>query len=276
VNILFWNLGRKPLGLTLGILAHENEADVLVTVENCISSAEICEQLNEVPASGIFTEEVSPAGSAAVRIFSRLDPGSVLPVDDMGRVTARCITPISGPEIILVACHLPGKRYQHTEDQADYVNRILVPAILEVERERRHRRTMVIGDFNMNPFEPGMTGSNHLHAVSCSRIAGRTSRKVSGKDCAFFYNPMWSLMGDRSEGPPGTYYYAGGRSNELFWHSFDQAILRPELLPALGNGLPRILTSAGGESLLTENGVPNSLRYSDHLPLFLKLNTDNL
>ena len=37
----------------------------------------------------------------------------------------------------------------------------------------------------------------------------------------YFYNPMWSLFGDFSPGPPGTYYYSESAHNAFFWYMFE-------------------------------------------------------
>jgi len=88
----------------------------------------------------------------------------------------------------------------------------LAGAILEAERRVGHARTVLIGDLNMNPFEAGMIAADGLNAVMDKRIAAKGFRKVSGKRMQFFYNPMWSRLGDESIGPSGTFYY---RSSDI-------------------------------------------------------------
>ena len=82
----------------------------------------------------------------------------------------------------------------------------------------------------MNPFEDGMVSANGLHAVMSQGIAQRGSRTVQGKAYPFFYNPMWSYLGDASAGPPGTFYYENAQHKTFFWNMFDQILLRPDLL----------------------------------------------
>ena len=68
-----------------------------------------------------------------------------------------------GRELLIVAVHLPSKLYQTDDDQAFYARR-LSEEISEQEKEIGHNRTMVIGDFNMDPFETGMILADGLHA----------------------------------------------------------------------------------------------------------------
>jgi len=122
----------------------------------------------------------------------------------------------------------------------------------------------------MNPFDPGMTSSYKLHAVMSRTVARAGQRKVQGKVCRYFYNPMWSCFGDRNPGPPGTYYYAASTPVSYFWHMWDQVLLRPSIMDALME--VRILDSLdddGRGSLLDGNGRPT---LSDHLPILFRLN----
>jgi hypothetical protein len=123
----------------------------------------------------------------------------------------------------------------------------------------------------MNPFESGVVGAEGLHAVMDQRIARKISRTVRGEEKFFFYNPMWSYLGDYPSGPPGTYYYSSSRQVNFFWNMFDQVIIRPELLEFFDQGSLRILTLAGSTNLLNSSGVPDTKISSDHLPIMFGL-----
>lgn len=124
----------------------------------------------------------------------------------------------------------------------------------------------------MNPFENGVVDPNALHGVMTKAIASRQSRTVMGENFPFFYNPMWAFFGDATPGPPGTYYREGHGDTAYFWNMFDQVLVRPDLLPAFENHGVFILDSDGSQSVLTSEGIPNSVDYSDHLPILLSLN----
>ncbi len=111
------------------------------------------------------------------------------------------------------------------------------------------------------------------HAVMTKKLAEKGSRIVQGADYRFFYNPMWGFFGDRTAGPPGTYYRRAPSVAELFWHMLDQVLLRPALMNLLHD--LAILDAVGGERLLTQPGeLPRSALYSDHLPLAFRLDLD--
>lgn len=128
----------------------------------------------------------------------------------------------------------------------------------------------------MSPFELGMVQAYGFHAVMSRKVAQTQTRQVQGRSYPFFYNPMWGLQGDSTQGPPASFYYsASGKPTAYFWHMFDQVLIRPSLLTYFddcGNTNPQILVSDGVNSLLTEKGYPNKEQISDHLPLLFRLN----
>ncbi|OQY55736.1 MAG: hypothetical protein B6245_19395 [Desulfobacteraceae bacterium 4572_88] len=85
-----------------------------------------------------------------------------------------------------------------------------------MEKEIGHSGTVFIGDLNMNPFEEGMVNANGLNGVMARGIAERKTRTVLEERYPFFYNPMWSFLGDASPGPPGTYCYSGSERTAFF------------------------------------------------------------
>ena len=146
--------------------------------------------------------------------------------------------------------------------------------IRTVEGTIGHRRTLVVGDFNMNPFEPGLVSFDCFHAVMSRTTAQRRSRKIGGQEHFFFYNPMWNHFGDHPPSPPGSYYRTGSGRTEYFWHSFDQVLLRPDLLDCFRDDGLEVVTRIGELSLVKENGIPDRTTGSDHLPLLLELSIE--
>ena len=100
-------------------------------------------------------------------------------------------------------------------------------------------------------------------------VAQLRTREIRGQEYPMMYNPMWGVLGDRTIGPPGTYYRASSGSVNYFWNTFDQVLVRPALVPHLS--AVRVLDTDGTDSLLTANGLPDTANGSDHLPLFFRL-----
>ena len=123
----------------------------------------------------------------------------------------------------------------------------------------------------MNPFEPGVVAAAGLHAVMSREVASRQSRTVQGRDYRFFYNPMWNHFGDANSDTAGSYFYSASEQVSYFWNVFDQVLIRPDLAARFDPGSLKMLKSTGRQSLVRDNGRPNSTQYSDHLPIVFDL-----
>jgi hypothetical protein len=265
---MFWNTRGNAVGPLIGRACREQGVDVLILAENSLSSRELLTSLND---HGEFRFFSFNQVASSVSFFARLPRESIHPVFDDGRVAIRRIAPPLGPEILVTACHLPSKLHRDTEDQY-YRARILRRQITNAEVQVGHRNSLIIGDFNMNPFEAGMIAADGLHAVMDKRLVERSARTIQGESWDYFYNPMWSRLGDESEGPSGTYYYSASHLLSYYWNTFDQVLLRPSLLPYYDSKRLSILSQIGDTSLLGSSGPIASI--SDHLPIILRLNTE--
>ena len=81
-------------------------------------------------------------------------------------------------------------------------------------------------------------------------------------------------MGDDLKGPPGSYYYADSNYVSYFWNTFDQVMLRCDLVQYFSNEDLEIISSISTESLLNEHGIPDKKSFSDHLPLGFTINIE--
>jgi len=118
----------------------------------------------------------------------------------------------------------------------------------------------------MNPFDTGVVAANGLHGVMTRNIAKEQTRTVANRDYPFFFNPMWSFLGERESGPPGTNFYRKSVHVVYFWNMLDQVLVRPDLMDSLIE--LRTLDQINGGSLLDAAGKP---AVSDHLPLLFRL-----
>lgn len=266
--LMFWNTGRSQVAEAIGGLCRRHEVDVLVLAEMAIGSATLLTTINQGEASP-FTESVTVR--TRVRLFTRYPLDRVQPVSDDGRIAIRHIRPPLGRPVLLVAVHLPSKLHARSYDQGSAI-RDLREQIVEAERKVGHRSTVVIGDFNVDPFDEAMVGADGLHGMMDRQVALRESRTVNGISRDFFYNPMWSRLGDDSHGPPGTYYYSSAAPLSFFWHSFDQVLLRPGLLSCYRVDSLIVPTEADGHPLRGPAGPGRST--SDHLPVVIRLDTE--
>jgi hypothetical protein len=141
-----------------------------------------------------------------------------------------------------------------------------------IEENTKCNETILIGDFNMSPFENGLVSANGINAISDLNYALKRpkGRDIDGEFYKFFYNPMWNFYGDFKE-PFGTCYYRipGHISHE--WHIYDQIIFRPSLKTYLENPFVEIVNQIYSDNLTKSFNRPDRDNYSDHLPIILKL-----
>jgi hypothetical protein len=269
-TILFWNIDEKPLIDDIVYLCHSHQVDVLILAESKISVVALLEALN----SNIERIYISPYNpSSRLSFFFRYAPETISLVSDEGGVAIRRITLPTGADILLVALHLSSKLYMSEDDQKFQAVRA-ANLIQEAESRVGHMKTLVIGDFNMNPFEVGLVGADCFHAVMDQNIAKKRRRTVQGQNRAYFYNPMWGLMGDSSPGPSGTYYYSNSVYVNYFWNTFDQVLLRPDLLDAFSKENLAVISKVGGRDLIINQKISSAS--SDHLPIMISLSIEGM
>jgi hypothetical protein len=226
---LFWNTKGAALYDEIGLLCREYDVDVAIFAESKLAPFTLLTALNLTGGPRYFTLVPS---MGRIQLFTRYPLEWIEPRFDSRHASIRLLKHPLGGELLIVAVHLPSKVHQKDEDQ-EFHARNLADAIVEEERHIGHNRTLVLGDFNMDPFENGMIVADGFHAVMDKNTAKRQDREVGGKSYRLFYNPMWSRLGDDSAGPCGTYYYNSSNAATYFWHTFDQILIRPDLLKSL-------------------------------------------
>ncbi len=174
------------------------------------------------------------------------------------------------PAFLLFAAHLPSKLHAAETDQLLVANQ-LAGNVRAMEIDQGHERSMVVGDLNANPFEHALVWAGGLHAAMSREVVGRLRGERTVRDVRYplFYNPVWGVLGDRTPGPPGTYYRSPSGGVNYFCNTYDQVLLRAGLMDHL-----RAVTvpeTDGVTALLTANGLPDAPNGFDHLPLVFTL-----
>jgi hypothetical protein len=264
-TILFWNVHKTHPGNLILDLCKERNVDTVLIAEGWREISSFGLELSELQMGGYldFT-----GTSTKIQVFSRLPFSAVEPKADAKGVTIKLVKPPTSSPFLLAAVHLPSKMYYKGHDQLVHT-RGIIDLIRDVERDIGIAETLVIGDFNMDPFEPGMTAAGAFHAVMDRSIALRKARTINGVSFPFFYNPMWSRLGDANNGPPGTFRRAGSTYLEYFWRTFDQVLLAPQLLHRVPDSSIEVIHTVGSFQLITQDGRWRSP--SDHLPLLVSI-----
>jgi hypothetical protein len=268
VTFLVWNVQRKPLEGLIVRLAQQHRVHVLILVERPESDDILLHALQGV---GRYRRVES---DERFGVYSRFPDSCfirLLPPVGLDRVDFWQLRPPRGAtEILLTAVHGPD-RVHYDDDRRELFFDRVVSTVRWAEGRIGHRRTVIVGDFNANPFERSVGGIRGLHAIGVTDINGRNYRTVMDLRYDFFYNPMWACYGGGRNSPPATYYYNGSDVHEVFWHMLDQVVLRPEVLSQFPEHRLRILRWAGPQDLLTPSGLPDERNGSDHLPILFDL-----
>jgi endonuclease/exonuclease/phosphatase family metal-dependent hydrolase len=269
-SFLFWNVMNNDLRAVIARAVVERDVDILLLAESPVPDGDMVSALRAATGHDYWALSQD---TDKVRLFTRIDASRWRrrQTDALSaRMAIWSVAVGSHPAGILVAAaHFVSKNNESPGGQA-LLAAELSKEISRVEDAVGHERTVLVGDLNMNPFEEGVTGAPALHAVMTRKLAGRGERTVQGKAYRFFYNPMWGCWGDRTSGPPGSYYHRAATVGDLFWHLFDQVLLRPALMHTLHDLV--IMDNVQGDSLLTHPaGLPHASTFSDHLPLAFRL-----
>jgi len=265
-KFLFWNVGRKPISAILRTLTTLEEVDVVILAELQDDPIALLAALNAETADLQYCPGICPL----LHFYTRFDHRFLKPAREARRYSIRTLSMPAREELLIAAAHLPS-RMQFGETDIGVECQLLAKEIGAEEDVQGHTRTLLIGDFNLNPFDDGIVLTTGFHASMSQEVARKGSRTVQGNRYRFFYNPMWSVMTDRDGNTAGTYYYDKAQHKNFFWNTFDQVLLRPALLGGFRHDKLRVLTTIGTQCLVDAEGRPDTKIASDHLPLMLEL-----
>lgn len=267
-SFVFWNLQKKDLRERIARIVAEHSVDALLVAENVVADGELIKALNGTTPTPFSAHH---SLNSKIKFYSRWPPHLISQAfsDPIGSLTVWRLHIGPPPGLLLASVHFPSKVGWSAPSQSQQAV-MLADDVRRAEEQEGHRRTVLVGDMNMNPFEDGMVGALGFNAVMSTTLARHEGRTVQGRRYPFFYNPMWGHFGDRTVGPPGTHYFHPAEAVVYYWNIFDQVLLRPALTKNLESVC--ILDGDGSRSLLDPRGLPDSGSGSDHLPSLFVLN----
>ena len=252
-------------GLCARLIQHER-IDFFVTTESGSQALQISRCLPpDGPYALVYADE-------RFGLLASVDPAYVTEIrcPEEARSKTFAINLPGHRPVLLTMMHGLDARSARSGTQS-LVFRHVVENVRWAERLAGHRRSIVLGDFNVNPYADAALASDGLHAVMGKREAARGSRAVAGRSAEMFYSPMFRLIDAADDQPPGTYYRGGSDTVEPLWHMLDQVVVRPELIAEFVSASLRIVDRVGDTALTTRAGRPDRRSASDHLPLVFEM-----
>ncbi len=265
----FWNINKKRLDSLIRDFATLNQLDVFILLESPYEPSELLKILNFSSNDYFY---VPALFCRKIQFFTKFDPTRLFRlVEEKNRISVHELYSAKHNTITLIVIHYYSKVNWTNEDQAAQSS-VCKKLIDDVENRLGHKRTIVCGDFNMNPFDVGMVQSTGFHSVMDKNIAQKQSRLIDGETYQYFYNPMWSFLGDLGKGKvSGSMYHSPAKPINYHWSLFDQVLIRPDLINDFVDEELDIVTHIGRIYLLTKDNIVDK-KYSDHLPIKFKLN----
>lgn len=264
IKFLFWNLYKKNLIVPLSDLIIENKADIVSLAE--AENLDINATLTHLSTEGYEFKDVQICTQNDIRVLAKKEI-NIIPFKEEQHYS---IYKIKNNEVdgLLIVVHLISK--MNKSDEAQYNRACNIAKELgkcenDIFREN-DKKTIIVGDFNMQPYEPGMCSGYGFNATMSANHAEKVTRKVDGDTTYLYYNPMWALMGANNP-VQGSYYNACDKNDHaIYWYSFDSVLLRPWFIKKFNWDYFKII-----EKTSSHNFVPNTTidkgKYSDHLPI---------
>ena len=164
-------------------MATEFGVDVFMFAESAFQPEELIAAL-QVAKIGRYC--FPKAENKRIQIYTRFKQSALdekyNSVDD--RLTIRSL----GTEtttVLLAVIHFQSQWYATPNDQA-MQTQVVSRNIVQTENELGHQRTILVGDLNMNPFDPGMVHAQGLNSVMTRNLADAkiVSSRVSHTGCS--------------------------------------------------------------------------------------------
>lgn len=258
MKILFWNLKKNSNAKWVSEIIRENDIDIALfaeyentSFETVLSNLQYYIQHDGYGACEKITLLCKCTVDAKVR-------------REQNRYTLYSCK-LGDASYNIVGIHLPAPPSSDSNDRKNVI-RDIVHDITEQEKSEKNRQTIVIGDFNCNPFDEEVIQKDSFNAVLFkSLIKKQEIVRYNDRDWRRFYNPIIHFLSEDTN-TYGSLYYSSG-SAPLYWNSFDQVLVRKELVDTISS--LEYIREINGRRLI-KDVKPNDL-ISDHLPLLINI-----
>lgn len=279
MNVLFWNInrnvteGKEKIERYIINCVAENDVDIAVFAEYKDKNGSVinidCAAI-ERGLGNMFTwiKGIEPDG--AVILLARKSIGKVCKIQqDIDSRYSLYVVDTALKKYLLAAVHLEDRQNDpYSEERIETIRR-LRNEITENEEFLNIENTLVIGDFNANPYDRELTSKRALNAVLFKGIIKASEYTNPRSDrIKRFYNPIIHYLSEDTEMYGSFYFSNANKYWTPYWCCLDQVLVRKSLVDLIQD--VTYLKAIAGDSLLKRTNIPQD-KISDHLPLLLKL-----
>lgn len=176
-------------------------------------------------------------------------------------------------DITIISVHFPSQMNHHMDALRNNLRRFR-NIIDEEIGSSTEKSILVIGDVNVNPYEPAMINFDGFMATN-SISARKSIKSIDDERREPYYNATWRLYSDNIF--PGTKKFprpSGSSYDIIEFHLLDQVLTSFKFREIIESDEISIITKTSNYNLLNNKTYKNKkiykIDYSDHLPLFYK------
>ncbi|MTI89034.1 MAG: hypothetical protein FH748_13840 [Balneolaceae bacterium] len=259
MNIYFWNINNsiQSFNLAKDIVSQENESIFIVS-----EFWDIYDQINLPDSFGFVNDDIHKRVGIITNNNFRVN------FEESKKYYLITSLVFNSIKIIICSVHFLAKN-----KDPDVQKRIVEKTINEINESLNSydsNNKIIIGDFNIEPFDDSMLNIYNFNSVSSIEHRSKLYKTYQDVDYDIYYNPFFSYHGDLSAGPPGTYFYEKETQTQP-WYIFDQALINSKFLNNIDTKECNVLEKLNGIGLTKKSGRPKT-DYSDHLPIKIKIN----
>lgn len=242
----------------------ENAIDILATTET--ESLDTDTLVSEISRKGVKWKLVELVPSSNIKLFAK-DTVNIVPIKEEKHFSCYKINENKQAYLLFVV-HLSSAMFKDERARSSRAMRLsdYFQKIEEETFKNEEYKSIILGDFNLQPFSEGIASAHGFNATMSANKAQTIKRVVDGEKKYFYFNPMWKLMGDNKK-VQGTYYNENDQQDlSMFWYSFDEVLIRPYFINKFNWDSFSIIEQTQNSSFLKDDKIDKS-QFSDHLPL---------